>query len=143
MLQSLVQPTCTLAAATAATAAMPHITLSEMGAHDDPEVLVDHFEHAVAELGWTESRWAVQLLPLLLGEARLPAQQLPVMNLLGYPDLNRAILQQFSHAPKQGHQWFSLLMTMRDRPPAFCDLAALGHLLKVVAGREVRHQRHS
>lgn len=42
-------------------------------------------------------------------------QQLPVVNLLMYPDLKRVILQRVGHIPEQLHQHFPLAFTQQFR----------------------------
>ncbi len=63
-----------------------HVPLMKMGPHDDPEAFVDLFEKAC---GWA----------LLTGEAQVPAQQLPVANLLAYDDLKRPSCNASAGAP--------------------------------------------
>lgn len=53
----------------------------KMGPQDDPKAFIQLLEHAAEAWGWLTSQWAVCLLLLLLGEAQLTAQQLPVTNL--------------------------------------------------------------
>lgn len=77
---------------TAAAMAMPHIVLAKMGLQDDPEAFLELYEHSVLAWGLPKRQWVARLLSLLSCECKLMAQQLPVANMLGYPDLKRVIL---------------------------------------------------
>ncbi|XP_051519827.1 uncharacterized protein LOC127421099 [Myxocyprinus asiaticus] len=107
-------------------AANPQVTLVNMGAQDEPEAFLELFECMAQALEWPRVQWAVHLLPLLTGEAQLAAQQLLVDNLLRYPELKKAILQQVGHSPEEHRRWFrTLTLSEVGHPFAFvqqlCD----------------------
>ncbi len=73
---------------------------------DDPEAFIDLFERTAEACRWPRSDWPVRLILMLLGEALVAAQQLPVQNLLVYEDLKRAILLRDGLSPEQQRQRF-------------------------------------
>ncbi len=88
-----------------------------MGPQDVPEAFVDLFEKTAEACGWACTQLPVRLIPLLMWEAQVAAQQLPVANLLAYDDLKRAILQRVGCNPEQHRQRFrSVEMGDNGRP---------------------------
>ncbi len=67
---------------------------------------MDLFEKTAEACGWARTQWPVRLIPLLTGEAQVAAQWLPVVNLLAYDDLKRAILLRVGRTPEQHWQRF-------------------------------------
>lgn len=71
-----------------------------MGPQDNLETFLELYEHLALLWGWPMEQWVACLIPLLSREAQLAAQQLLVANMMEYPDLKRAILQQVGRTPR-------------------------------------------
>ncbi|XP_060797342.1 phosphatidylinositol 4-phosphate 5-kinase type-1 gamma isoform X2 [Neoarius graeffei] len=96
-----------LASAGSTTAAgPPHLTLTKMDPHDDPEAFLVLFEQAAEAWGWLVEQRAARLLPLLTGEAQLAALQLPTDSWLVYADLRQTVLQRVGRTLEQQRQRF-------------------------------------
>lgn len=87
----------------------PHVPLNKMGPQDDSEAFIDLFDQTAEACGWPQLDWPMRLIPLLMGEAQMAAQLLPVQNLLAYEDLKKAILQRVGRSPEQHCQHFRSL----------------------------------
>ncbi len=114
-----------------------HVPLMKMGPHDDPEAFVDLFEKTAEACGWARSQWPVRLIPLLMGEAQVAAQQLPVANLLAYEDLKRAILRP---KPRAAPSTLPLRGTRGLRPTVRDGSTAPGRMPQVALGRAPRRR---
>lgn len=71
-----------------------HLPLHKMKQQDGLEMFLELFEKSAEVCGWPHDQWPVRLIPLLLRESQVAAQQLPVANLLVFDNLKRAIIQR-------------------------------------------------
>ncbi|XP_078496392.1 uncharacterized protein LOC144752258 isoform X1 [Lissotriton helveticus] len=72
------------------------VTLSKMGADDDPEVFLSAFESAATHALWPKEQWAMRVAPFLSEEAYAIYQSLPFYTAEDYDQLKEALLDHTS-----------------------------------------------
>ncbi|XP_059195913.1 neurotrophin receptor-interacting factor homolog [Centropristis striata] len=93
------------------------ITLHKMAAHDDPQTFLEMFEATATVCNWPEEEWAVQLLPLLSGDAQTAALGLPGPSRGQYGGIKRAILDRLGFSAEDRRRKFrAAKLGPADRP---------------------------
>ncbi|XP_060769996.1 uncharacterized protein LOC132881498 [Neoarius graeffei] len=108
----------------------PHLTLTKMGPHDDPEACLAFFEQAAEPWCWSVEQGAAHLLPLLTGKAQLAMLQLPANS-------RRAVLQRVGRTSEQQRQRFCALRLEEVGQPF-----AFGQQLRDACRRWLRTDYH-